>query len=103
MTLRITRERGSRFRANLRLEGRVVAEWAALLERECLGLLLSRGAVRLDLAGVVFVDRAGVEVLRRLSHMGVEIHCQSRLIASVLEGEGVHVTVDGDSANDGRS
>ena len=102
MTLRITRARGSRFRANLRLEGRLVAEWAALLERECLDLLLSRGAVRLDLAGVVFVDRAGVEVLRRLSHMGVEIHCQSRLIASVLEGEGVHVTVDAESAGDGR-
>jgi anti-anti-sigma regulatory factor len=103
VTLRITRERGSRYRANLKLEGRLVAEWTALLERECLDLLLSRGAVRLDLAGVVFVDRAGVEVLRRLSHMGVEIHCQSRLIASVLEGEGVHVTVDADSANDGRA
>ena len=93
MTLRITRERGSRFRAKLRLEGRIVAEWAALLERECLELLLSRGAVSLDLAGVVFVDRAGVEVLGRLSHMGVEIHCRSRLVASVLEGEGVHVTL----------
>lgn len=102
MTLRITRERGSRFRANLRLEGRLVAEWAALLERECLDLLLSRGAVRLNLSGVVFVDRAGVEVLRRVSHMGVEIHCRSRLIASVLEGEEVHVTVDADSAGDGR-
>ena len=102
MTLRITRERGSRFRANLKLEGRLVAEWAALLERECLDLLLSRGAVRLNLAGVVFVDRASVEVLGRLSRMGVEIRCRSRLIASVLEGEGVRVTVDAESANDGR-
>ena len=102
MTLRITRERGSRYRASLRLEGRLVAEWAALLERECLDLLLSRGAVRLDLAGVVFVDLAGVDSLRRLSHMGVEIHCRSRLVASVLEGEGVHVTVDADRADEGR-
>ena len=102
MTLRITRERGSRFRANLRLEGRVVAEWAALLERECLDLLLSRGAVRLDLAGVVFVDRAGVEVLGRLSRMGAEIRCRSRLIASVLEGEGVRVTLDSDAADERR-
>ena len=102
MTLRITRERGSRYRANLKLEGRLVAEWAALLERECLDLLLSRGAVRLDLAGVVFVDLAGVDSLRRLSHMGVEIHCPSRLVASVLEGEGIHVTVDADRADEGR-
>lgn len=100
MTLRITRERSSRTRANLKLEGRVIAEWAALLERECLDLLLSREAVKLDLAGVVFVDRAGVEVLGRLSRRGVEIHCGSTLIASVLEGEGIHVTVDGDRAND---
>ena len=102
MTLRITRQRGSRYRANLRLEGRLVAEWAALLERECLDLLLSRGAVSLDLAGVVFVDRAGVDVLGRISHMGVEIHCRSRLIASVLEGEGVRVTLDADAADERR-
>ena len=102
MTLRITRQRGSRYRANLRLEGRLVAEWAALLERECLDLLLSRGAVSVDLAGVVFVDRAGVDVLRRISHMGVEIHCRSRLIASVLEGEGVRVTLDADAADERR-
>ena len=88
MTLRITRAGGSRSRARLRLEGRVVGEWAALLERECLDLLRSRGAVSLDLAGV--------EVLGRLNRAGVEIHCRSRLVASVLEGDGVRVTVDAD-------
>ena len=102
MTLRITRERSSRTRAWLRLEGSVIAEWAALLERECLDLLLSRGRVSLDLAGVVFIDRASVEALGRLSHMGVEIHCRSRLVASVLEGEGIRVTVDADAADERR-
>ena len=102
MTLRITRQRGSRYRANLRLEGRLVAEWAALLERECLDLLLSRGAVSLDLAGVRFIDRTGVEVFVRLSRAGVEVHCGSSLVASVLEGDGVRVTVDADGEDDGR-
>ena len=102
MTLRITRVRGTRSRANLKLEGRVVAEWAALLESECLELLRSRGAVSLDLAGVSFVDRTGVEVLGRLSRAGIEIHCPSRLIASVLEGDGVRVSVDADNADEGR-
>jgi anti-anti-sigma regulatory factor len=102
MTLRITRARGSRSRARLRLEGSVVAEWADLLESECLDLLRSRGAVSLDLTGVRFVDQTGLAVFGRLSRAGVEIHCQSRLIASVLEGEGVRVTVDADGADEGR-
>jgi len=96
--LRITRQRGSRYRANLRLEGSVAAEWASLLEHECLELLRSRGAVSLDLARVAFVDRAGIAVLGRLSRVGVEIHCRSVLVASVLEGEGVQVTVDEESS-----
>lgn len=102
MTLRITREKGRRSRTRLRLEGRLVEEWTALLKSECLDLLLTRDEVLLDLAGVVFVDRAGVEVLRRLARAGVEIHCPSRLIASVLEGEGVRVTVDTHAVGEGR-
>ena len=102
MTLRITRAKGSRTQARLRLEGSVAGEWADLLERECLDLLRSRGAVSLDLAGVRFVDRTGVEVFVRLSRAGVEVHCGSSLVASVLEGDGVRVTVDADGEDDGR-
>ena len=102
MTLRLTREDGSGSPALLRLEGSVVAEWAALLERECSRLLRSGGAVSLDLAGVTFVDRAGVEVLERLSRAGVEIRCRSGPVAGVLEGEGVRVTRDADGVDDGR-
>jgi anti-anti-sigma regulatory factor len=100
--LRITRRRGSRSRATLKLEGRVVAEWAALLERECSRLLRSRAEVSLDLGTVTFVDRAGVQALERLSRKGVVIRCRPGAVASVLEGEGVHVTLDEDSAGDMR-
>jgi len=102
VTVRITREEKPGARARLRLEGRLVAEGAALLERECSSLLRSRGAVSLDLAGVNFVDRAGVDVLGRLSRAGVEICCRSGPVASVLEGEGIRVTRDADDAADGR-
>jgi ABC-type transporter Mla MlaB component len=102
VTLRITREKGSGSRALLRLEGRLVAECAALLKRECFGVLRSRGAVSLDLAGVNFVDRAGVEALARLSRAGVEIRCRSGPVASVLEGEGIRVTRDADAVDDRR-
>ena len=92
MVLRITREEGSRSRSTLKLEGNVVGEWAALLERECSALLRSRRAVSLDLAGVTFVDQAGVRTLGRLSRTGVEIRCRPGAVASVLEGEGIRVT-----------
>ena len=102
MTCRITREEGSRSRATLKLEGSVVAEWAALLERECSDLLRSSISVSLDLAGVGFVDRAGVEALERLSRAGVEILCPSGAVASVLLGEGVRVTHDADDVHGGQ-
>ena len=92
MTLRITRKKTPRSRAMLVLEGKVAAEWAALLERECSGLLRSRPALSLDLSGVTFVDRAGVRTLRRLSRKGVGIVCSPGPVASVLEGEGIPVT-----------
>lgn len=95
MTLRITREKGSRARTTLKLEGRVVEEWADLLERECSALLRSGGSVSLDLTSVRFIDRAGVKALKRLARAGVEIRCGSGLVASVLEWEGIHVTRDG--------
>ena len=95
MTLRITRKKRSRSRATLVLEGRVAAEWVALLERECSDLLRSRLALRLDLAGVTFVDRVGVRTLRRLDRKGVEIRCRPGPVASVLEGEGIRVTEEG--------
>ena len=95
MTLRITRKSRSRSRATLVLEGKVAAEWSALLERECSDLLRSRPALRLDLAGVDYVDRSGIRALRRLSRKGIQIFCPSGPVASVLEGEGIRVTQDG--------
>jgi anti-anti-sigma regulatory factor len=103
VTLRITRLQGLPSRAKLKLEGRVAAQWAALLERECSGLLRSRRSVSLDLADVSFVDRAGVEALGRLSRSGVEIRCRSGPVASVLEAEGVPVEREADDVNDRRS
>ena len=58
-------------------------------------LVRSRPALRLDLAGVDFVDRSGIRALRRLSRKGIEIFCPSGPVASVLEGEGIRVTQDG--------
>jgi anti-anti-sigma regulatory factor len=92
VTLRITRRKAPRSRATLVLEGKVAAEWAALLERECSGLLRSHPSLSLDLSGVTFVDRGGLQAFRRLSRRGVGIVCVPGPVASVLEGEGIPVT-----------
>jgi hypothetical protein len=89
--LRITREDESRSRATLRLEGTIAGEWTWLLERECSVLLATHSVVSLDLADVSYVDRGGIEILDRLSRVGVEIWCRWEPVASVLEGEGVVV------------
>jgi hypothetical protein len=102
MMLRITLEETLRPRATLRLEGSVAGEWVALLERECIGLLRAWVALILDLKGVGFVDRAGVEVLRRLGRAGVEIRGCSGTVESVLEGEGIIVARDSDGVDDGQ-
>jgi hypothetical protein len=58
--------------------------------------------VSLDLAGVDFVDSAGVGVLKRLSRAGIEIRGCCGPVAGVLEAEGVRLTRDVDDLNDRR-
>jgi ABC-type transporter Mla MlaB component len=97
MTLRITRESESRFRVTLRLDGRLVGEWAVLLERECAALRRGSATVLIDLAAVRFVDLEGIAVLRRLDAAGTEIHCPPGAVASVLEAEGVRLAPSDDA------
>ena len=88
--LRITRVLRSGGYTTLRLEGSLIAQWAGLVEREC-SALRRTGFVSLDLAGVVLVDRAGIDALLRLGRAGVEIRCDPGAVASVLEAEGVRI------------
>ena len=75
--------------AVLVLQGRIVAEWAELLERECADLSRSGLRVVLDFSEVVFIDRSGLEALSRLTRAGVEIIACPQLIADVLAQEGI--------------
>jgi len=103
VVLRITRPEGTSPPAFLKIEGNLVGEWAALLERECTDLLHAGGLAGIDLAEVPLVDRAGVEALRRLSRAGVAIRCRPGAVASVLEGEGVLILQTGDGETDDRA
>ena len=71
--LRISRASESPPLATLRVEGRIVAEWVPVLERECWLALQKNGHVRLDLSAVTFVDGRGVAALRHLGANDLEI------------------------------
>jgi anti-anti-sigma regulatory factor len=89
--LRIERDDLEARRVVLTVQGRIVREWADVLERECVELMQSGLVVVLDLSGVVFIGRSGIEVLGRLARAGVGIIDCSPLIADVLEQEGIEV------------
>ncbi len=55
------------------VEGQIVAEWVGLLEEECLELLETGQKVLLDLAGVSYLDRRGVRLLRELATRSVAL------------------------------
>lgn len=70
-------------RAVLRLEGRVIGPWVDELRRACEPL--GGRALTLDLAGVSFVDRRGVELLRTLGAGDVAIIRCSPFVAEQLK------------------
>lgn len=72
----------------LAAEGRIVAEWVALLEHECREALRDTPRVQLDLAAVTFIDARGVEVLRRLVTEGVAVVNCREFIDALLNGDG---------------
>lgn len=70
--LRITRVSEGKVVTELKLEGQVAGDWVSLLEDECRASTERGRKVVLDLEGVTFVDRLGVDSLRRLREAGGE-------------------------------
>jgi anti-anti-sigma regulatory factor len=91
--LRIQRNDTSAHTVILILQGRIVADWADLLERECLELLRSERCVVLDLADVVFIGRSGLEALGRVVRAGARVIGCTPLFAAMLKEEGISQTV----------
>ena len=89
--LYITRDDLDAHNVLLALQGRISIEWADLLERECRDLRAFGFRIALDLSGVVFISRPGVEVLGRLGLSGVAITGCTPLVAAMLRQEGIVV------------
>ena len=73
----------------LALQGSIAAEWADLLERQCLAASRAGTRLALDLSGVVYISRSGFEVLMRLSRAGIVIVGCPPLLADPFEQEGI--------------
>jgi anti-anti-sigma regulatory factor len=71
--LRLTRTTRLPHEVVLVVEGQIVAEWVGLLEEECLELLGTGQKVLLDLAGVSYLDRRAVRLLRELAGRSVAL------------------------------
>lgn len=84
--LRLTPTRNGSTRPLLKAEGRLVGEWADLLESECAALVGATGALDLDLGGLIDVDARGLEVLRRLQRGPVAlVGCTPILLALLAQ------------------
>jgi hypothetical protein len=67
----------------LKLEGKLLQAWVD--EVRCLCVEAEEGSLpRLDLSGLSFVDRVGVELLQQLLRQGVRIHSCSPFVAELL-------------------
>jgi hypothetical protein len=70
----------------VRAEGQMIGPWVHELGRSCDELVGAGLEPIVDLGGVSFVDRAGVELLRALGHRGVAIVNCSTFVAEQLKG-----------------
>jgi anti-anti-sigma regulatory factor len=87
--LRITRvEDSGAGLVTLRVEGRVVAEAVGVLERECRRSIEGLSRVRVDFAGVSFIDGRGVDMLRRISGEWLRVVNCSVFVEHLLYGAG---------------
>ena len=64
--LKITRTETNGKSVVLKLEGKIMRQWATLLDQECRTALKANHKVELDCAGVDYVDEQGLEVLKKL-------------------------------------
>ena len=71
--LRIVEENAANDSMILRLDGRLISEWVGLLRSNCERAFGQGACLILDLAGVIFADHEGVQLLQQLEQQQVTI------------------------------
>jgi hypothetical protein len=85
--LRITREYATETCVTLKLEGRLMGPWTRELDRVAGDSLAGSGRLLLDVAGLLFVDRAGADLLRALCARGATLSGGSPFVTALLKGD----------------
>ena len=83
--LRITTMKKNGSPVQLKLEGKIMAEWASLLEQECRTHIARRQHVVLDMAGVTYLDGRGITMLRSLPDRYISLMNHSDFIKELLD------------------
>ena len=83
--LKITKIQESRSDVLLKLEGKITAEWAALLDGECRSFLRQEKTVHLDCSHVDFIDARGVEILNNLPQTHVTLMSTPSFVTELLQ------------------
>ncbi|NUM53080.1 MAG: hypothetical protein HUU46_05500 [Candidatus Hydrogenedentes bacterium] len=66
------------------VEGKLVGESVAELDRLTALILREGKPLRMDLAGVSFMDDAGVQLVKRLQTLGTQVNNSSMYIGSLI-------------------
>jgi len=83
--LKITKVQESGSDVLLKLEGKITAQWAALLDGECRSFLRQKKAVYLDCSNVDFIDARGVEVLNNFPQTQVTLMSAPGFVTELLQ------------------
>ena len=83
--LRITPIDDETSRVTLKLEGRLVTQWMAMLETECARFTDAGRQVTLDLADVVFLDCDAAALLDRLRAGGITLVRSPAFIQELID------------------
>ena len=84
MMVRITTMTEDAQNVRLKVEGRVVGEWVAELDDAFTVVLAEKKMLVLDLSGVSFIDKRGIDVLQKVPFDRVHIQGASLLVQALL-------------------
>ncbi len=85
--LKITPAHQNEGQVTLKVEGRIVGEWASELRKVC-GKYRPSQSLTLDLAGVTFMDDKAIALLREFREGGTHLAGQSLFISTLLQEGG---------------
>lgn len=82
--LRITQVSEDSDTVCLKVEGRVIGDWSSELDRTCEDCLSRNRRIILDMSDVTYIDRQGVDALKRILGNNVQLTDATLLLQALL-------------------